>query len=141
VNFWLWFRMIAILVVVIASCFTPVTPRFEPPISWLILLGIFAFVPIAVALVIGFQRLNPRSAMVWTRPSWSINPFNFRDLVQFFYLGALLSMTQGIIYAIRVLLAATPYPEAFVALVMGVGVWLGVKLVMLLNPAKFSKSA
>jgi hypothetical protein len=140
VNIWVWLRVAAILLVAIGACFTPLESRFKPPLDWLTLLGIFVFIPIALVLVIGFQRLNPRSAKVWQHPAWSTNPFNFRDPIQFFYLGALLSVAQGVVAILRVFIASVPlYPEAFVPLTMGIGTWLGVKIVVLLNPAKFSQ--
>jgi hypothetical protein len=122
------------------GCITPLEPRFKPPLDWLTLLGICVFIPVALFLVIGFQRLNPRSAKVWHRPSWSTNPFNFRDPIQFFYLGAFLFIAQGMVTLLRVFAAPVPlYPEAFVPLAMGIGSWLGVKIVVLLNPAKFNQ--
>jgi len=130
----------AIILVVIGASITPLEPRFEPPLDWLTLLGIFVFIPFALFLVIGFQRLNPRSAKVWHLPSWSTNPFNFRDPIQFFYLGAFLFIAQGIVTLLRVFVAPVPlYPEAFVPLAMGTGSLLGVKIVVLLNPAKFKQ--
>jgi hypothetical protein len=141
VNVWVWLRVVAILLVAIGACITPLEPRFKPPLDWLTLLGIFVFIPVALVLVVGFQRLNPRSAKVWHRPSWSTNPFNFRDPIQFFYLGAFLSIAQGIVALLRVLVTSVPLcPEAFVPLTMGTGIWLGVKMVVFLNPAKFNQS-
>ena len=139
-NIWVYVRVAAILLVAITACIAPLEPRFKPPLDWLTLLGIFAFIPIALVLVIGFQRLNPRSAKVWRHPSWSTNPFNFRDPIQFFYFGAFLSIAQGIVTLLRVLVAPAPlYPEEFVPLTMGVGIWLGVKMVVALNRAKFDQ--
>ena len=139
-NIWVWLRVVAILLVSIGACITPLEPRFKPPLDWLTLLGIFCIYPCCAVLVIGFQRLNPRSAKGWNRPSWSANPFNFRDPIQFFYLGAFLSLAEGIVAPLRVFVASVPlYPEAFVPLTMSIGIWLGVKMVVLLNPAKFNQ--
>jgi hypothetical protein len=138
-RIWVWLRVAAIFLVAIGACIAPLESRFKPPLNWLTLLGIFVFIPIALVLVIGFQRLNPHSAKVWHRPSWSTNPFNFRDPIQFFYLAALLSIAQGIVTLLRVFVASVPlYPEVFVPLTMGIGIWLGVKMVVLMNPAKFN---
>jgi hypothetical protein len=140
VNIWVWLRVAATILVAVGACIAPLEPRFKPPLNWLTLLGIFVFIPVALVLVVGFQRLNPGSAKVWSRPSWSTNPFNFRDPIQFFYLGAFLSIAQGIVTLFRVIVAPVPlYPEAFVPLTMGIGIWLGVKMVVLLNPAKFGE--
>lgn len=142
VNIWVWLRVVAILFVAIGACITPLEPRFKPSLDWPALLGIVVFIPVALVLVIGFQRLNPGSAKVWHRPSWSTNPFDFRDPIQFFNLGAFLSIAQGIVALLRVLVTSVPlYPEAFVPLTMGIGIWLGVKMVVLLYPAKFNQSA
>jgi hypothetical protein len=140
VNIWVRLRVAAIFLVAIGACFTPLESRFKPPLDWLTLLGIFIFIPIALVLVIGLQRLNPRSAKTWKHPSWSTNPFTLRDPIQFFYLAALLSITQGIVAVLRIFVVAVPlYPEAFVPLIMGIGTWFGVKMVVLLNPAKFNQ--
>ena len=138
-NFWVWLRVAAAIFVAISACISPLEQRAKPPLDWLTLLGIFAFIPVAIVLVVGFQRLNRYSAKIWTRPSWSTNPFNFRDPIQFFYFGAFLSTVGGIVTLLRALVAAgSLYPEELIPLAMGVGVWLGVKLTILLNPAKFS---
>jgi hypothetical protein len=138
VNGWVWFRLTAIAFVIVAGCFVPLGPRASPPLDWGVLGIIFAFCPIAMVIVFGIQRVNPRSAKVWHRPSWATNPFNFRDPVQFFYLGAILSAAQGLIIVLRIVVTSFPfYVEALVPLAMGLGAWVGVKAIVVVYRSKF----
>ena len=138
-NGWVWFRLTAIALVIIAGCFVPLGPRATPPLDWGVLGIIFVFCPIAMVIVFGIQRVNPHSAKVWCRPSWTTNPFNFRDPVQFFHLAALVSIAQGLIVITRVWITSYPfYAEALVPLAMGLGAWVGVKVVMVVYRSKFA---
>jgi hypothetical protein len=138
VNGWVWFRLVAIGLVITAGCFVPLGPRAAPPLDWNVLGIILVFCPIAMVIVFGIQRVNPRSAKVWHRPSWATNPFNFRDPVQFFHLGAILSIAQGFIIVVRIALTSFPfYVEALVPFAMGLGVLVGVKVVVAVFSSKF----
>ena len=138
-NVWMWFRLAAIVVVLIAGCFAPLGPRAHPPLAWYVPIIIFIFCPIAMAIVFGVQRVNPRSAKVWHPPSWTRNPFNFRDPIQFFHFGAIITIAQGVVVLARVSLAPFPfYVEALVPLAMGLGVWVGVRVIEALYRSKFA---
>jgi hypothetical protein len=138
-NVWMWFRLAAIVVVLFASCFSPLGSRASPPLAWYVPIMIFAFCPIAMAILFGVQRINPRSAKVWHRPSWTRNPFNFRDPIQFFHFGAIITIAQGVVVLARVSLTSFPfYVEALVPLAMGLGVWVGIRVVEALYRSKFS---
>jgi hypothetical protein len=134
----MWFRFAAIGLVLIAGCFVPLGPRTSPPLEWYVPMLILAFCPIAMVVVFGLQRVNPRSAKMWHRPSWISNPFNFRDPIQFFHFGAIITIAQGVVVLARVSLTSTPfYVEALVPLAMGLGMWIGVRVVMALYRSKF----
>jgi hypothetical protein len=138
VNAWVWLRLAAIALVIVLGCFAPLGPRATPPLDWYVPLVIFFFGPLAMVIVLGVQRINPRSARTWHRPSWTANPFSFRDPVQFFHFAAFLSIAQGVVVLARVLLTSTPfYVEALVPLAMGLGVWVGVRLAIALYSSKF----
>jgi hypothetical protein len=139
VSGWVWFRLTAIALVIIAGCFVQLGPRSTPPLDWYAPGAIFAFCPIAMVVVFGIQRVNSRSAKVWHRPSWATNPFNFRDPVQFFHLAAILSIAQGFIVIARVWITSYPfYIEALIPLAMGLGVWVGLKVVLVVYSSKFA---
>jgi hypothetical protein len=140
-GLWVYIRFSAILLVVIGACFEPLGPRAQPPIGWIALLVIFAFCPIALVIVLGFQRVNPHSAGTWHRPSWTTNLFNFREPIQFFYFGAFVSMAQGVIILCRIAVTGAPfYVEALVPSAMGLGIWLGVQMTVALFRSKFDHS-
>jgi hypothetical protein len=50
---------------------------------------VLIFCPVGLLFVIGIQAINPISGKIWTKPSWESNPFNFKDPLHFFHLGAL----------------------------------------------------
>lgn len=97
-KLWMWFRIAAIAFVLIAGCFVPLGAQASPPLAWYVPLVIFAFFPIAMIILIGVQVVNPRSAKLWHHPSWISNPFNFRDPIQFFHFGAIITIAQGEYY-------------------------------------------
>jgi hypothetical protein len=127
-NIWMWFRLAAIVVVLIAGCFAPLGPLAQPPLAWYVPIIVFVFCPIAMVIVFGVQRVNPRSAKVWHPPSWTRNPFDFRDPIQFFHFGAIITIAQGVVVLARVSLTSF-HVEALVPLAMGLGVWVGVRVV------------
>ena len=138
-NVWMWFRLAAIVVVIISSCFAPLGSHANPSPAWYVPIMTFIFCPIAIIVVFGVQRVNPRSAKVWHPPSWTMNPFNFRDPIQFFHFGAIITIAQGVVVLARVSLTSRPfYVEALVPLAMGLGVWIGVRLVETVYRSKFA---
>lgn len=140
-NTWLYFRVGAILLVAIAGCFVPLGAHAAPPIDWDALFIIFGACAIGLPLVLGVQRFNPQSAKVWSRPSWMANPLNFRDPIQFFHFGAYLSIAQGLVVLIRMVLTSVPfYVEALVPLAMGLGILLGIRITLGLFASKFASS-
>lgn len=138
---WKLLRIALISFVVVASFFMPLEPQAEPPIDYLALLVIFMFFPVGLFFVIGIQALNPKSQKVWHKPAWNLNPFNFKDPVHFFHLGAYIMFAQGIVTLLRIALTKTPlYIEAYVPLVMGGAILLWLKLVMLIFRSKYREN-
>jgi len=128
-NVWSFVRVGLVLFVAVASFFVPLQPQAEPPITWLALAAIFVFCPLGLLFVLGIQTINPWSAKVWRRPSWTLNPFNFREPLQFFHLGAYVCLTQGVVTLARVAYSTIPfYVEALLPLVMGLGILVGVQI-------------
>jgi hypothetical protein len=106
------------------------------------LLAILAFCPVGLLLVLGLQVINPRSARLWLRPSWQLNPFNFRQPLQFFHLAAYVCWGQALGVLAR--LADSPvsfYVEALVPVAMAIGILLGLQLDTLVFRAKIEHRA
>ena len=138
---WKLLRMSLIVFIAVSSLFAPLEPQVKPPIGWPVLGAIFIFTPFGLFLVIGMQSVNPLSAKVWRKPDWDINPFNFRDPVQFFYFGAFLMLAQGIVTLCRIAFTKAPfYPESLIPLVMGLGMLLGVRIIMFAFRSKYSEN-
>jgi hypothetical protein len=138
VSVWLYVRLGLLLIVAIQAGMSPLAPRARPPIGWLALLVIFGVCTLSMPLLIGLQRINPSTAKVWTRPSWTVNPLTFRDPIQFFYFGAFVSITGGTVELIRIASTSIPfYVEALVPVAMGGGVLIGIKITLVLFASKF----
>jgi hypothetical protein len=139
-NMWVSVRLALLLFSAISAFLVPLGPHAKPPIGWGSLLVIFLFCPIGLLAVLGFQVANPRSAVVWRRPSWSINPFNFREPLQFFHLAAYVCLIQGLVGLTRLTLSSTPfYVEVLVPLAMGAGAFIGLHGAMLLFRSKLAE--
>jgi hypothetical protein len=138
-NKWTYLRMALILFVGISSLFVPLGPQAAPPIEWGALLIIFVGSFVGIVLVLGFQVLNPRSVKTWHRPSWSLNPFSFREPLQFFHVGGYVCLAQGLVTIVRIAVSSVPfYVEALVPLVMAVAIFIGLQLVMVLFASKIN---
>lgn len=98
-------------------------------VNWVACLLIFLFGPLAILFLVGIQAINPYSAKVWCKPSWDINPFLFRQPLQFFHLGAYHFIAGGIVGCLTLFYRdKEAAPLAVSLLSVGVGVWLGVQL-------------
>lgn len=134
---WSYIRVALILFVGASSFFGALEAAADPPIGWAGLLAILVFCPIAVVLVLGFQVINPWSAKVWRRPSWHLNPFNFREPLQFVHLAAYVCLTQGLVTLARVAGSSAPFfVEALVPLAMAGGFFAALHVGMLLFSSK-----
>lgn len=140
ISKWKLLRIGLIVFIAASSLFTPLEPQAKPPIGWTALGAIFIFIPVGLLLLVGIQAVNPLSAKVWRKPNWNLNPFNFRDPVQFFYFGAYIMLAQGVVTLCRFPFSKAPfYPESLIPLVMGVGMLLGVQIIMLAFRSKYSE--
>lgn len=139
---WLIVRWALIVASAIGTFFVPLAPQASPPIGWGALLAILAFCPVGLVLVLGLQVVNPRSAKLWLLPSWQLNPFNFRQPLQFFHLGAYVCLSQALVILARLVISPVPfYVEALVPLAMALGIFLGLQLVALVFRAKIEHRA
>ena len=138
-NKWLYVR----LVLLFASAFFclfggPVKEHASPPIDLsALVMGFFSGI-LGLQFVLAIQFINKKSAEIWEHPSWNENPFQMKQPIQFFHLGAWLFISSSFI---SVLLTWFNSPEfildALMPLVIGVGLLIGVQLSQLLFRRKF----
>lgn len=90
----------------------------------------------SVRLAIQFKNKN--SAELWEPPSWHANPFQMKQPIQCFHLGAWLFLASS---SVTVLLTWFKSPQfildALMPMVIGVGLMIGVHLSRLIYRSKF----
>jgi hypothetical protein len=116
----------------------PVSEHATPPIDIsALVVGLF-FGILGLQFVLAIQSMNKKSAEIWKYPSWSENPFQLKQPIQFFHLGAWLFIVSS---TISVLLTWFKSPkfilDALMPLFIGVGVLIGVHLSRVLFRRKF----
>jgi len=122
-HVWLIVRWTLIAASAVGAFFVPLGPQASPPMGWGALLAILAFCPIGLLFVLGLQIINPRSAKLWLRPSWQLNPFNFRQPHQFFHLAAYACLAQALVVLVRLVVSQVSfYVEVLVPLAMATGI-------------------
>lgn len=134
-NPWLIVRVALVLSAFLRTTFARgVVPMEEvdhfPPL----LILVFAFV--GMLFIVGIQRLNPYTSR-WRYPSWRINPFMFREPLQFFHLGGFffLASAAGMLVNGAVTGRAVS-TGTFVFLAFGVGILGGVHACTVLHRGK-----
>lgn len=141
-HIWLVVRCVLIAVSAVSTFFVALGPQAKPPIDWGSLLAIFAFFSVSIPILLGIQINSSRLTTLWLRPSWCLNPFNFRQPLQFFHLGAYVCLSQAFIVLVRLAVSEVSfYVEALVPLAMAAGVLLGLQLVMWVFGAKIERRA
>ena len=140
-NVWTIIRLALVVLAAVAPFFLPTESQPFQSITWQFLVVIVVALPLMLLFIVGIQAINPYSAPVWNRPSWSVNPFSTREPLQFFYFAAFVFVASGIGAVARLLaLGVGSYVEALLPLVIGFGVLLGVALCMLVYRSKMAKS-
>jgi hypothetical protein len=113
-----------------------VSPFFGPPIStaashmsWLAVGVVLVFFPIAMFVGVGVLLLLRGPQFDYQPPSWQVNPFNFAHPEQFFHLGAFATLAAGVAMLTRILFNSSRVtPEHLAPIAMGIGVWVGLRL-------------
>ena len=129
---WLWIRL-AVVGVGALSGPSSLWGMSESDIDWGTCLIVFSFCTLGMVFVIGIQAANPLSAPRWRKPRWTINPFLFKEPLQFFHLAAFHFLAAGLSACAAIPFIgwkAAPYAVFFLA--MGGGAWAGVSLSMVL---------
>jgi hypothetical protein len=138
INVWL----VARVAVVLTGAFG--APEFIPardsPFgggSITLLLGLFGFSIFSMLFVLGIQALNSRSAVVWSKPDWRVNPFSLKQPLQFFHMMGFYLIVSGVAAFAVMLLARQSGLEPFIPIAIGGGILLGVRCCILLFRWKF----
>lgn len=133
-NKWFWVRVLVVGAGAISgfSITSPETVETSN-VDWTACLIMLLFTPLGLTFIIGIQALNPYSAKNWRKPSWDINPFLFKEPLQFFHLGSFHFLAGGLVACTTLLdRGKAAAPLAVSLLSIGIGVWLGVQLCMIL---------
>jgi hypothetical protein len=110
---------------------------FLHPTPWYFLLEIGAFGVLAIPLVLSFSAASSRGPDKWRRPSWFASPFEFKQPTLLFELGAHCLISYGVGCAIYGTLD-TPIIWAWeIPFAAGCGIWLGVRVSMLVYRGRF----
>ena len=105
--------------------------------SMTLLLSLFGFGIVSMLFVIGIQALNPRSAIVWSKPDWRVNPFLLKQPLQFFHMMGFCLIVSGVAAFAVMLLSRQSGLEPFIPIAVGGGILLGVRCCVLLFRWKF----
>lgn len=136
-RMWLYVRLAIVLLGIVAGFIGPLGPAAKPPMGWSTMLIIFSFLSFGLVLIFAIQAVNPWSAKVWTRPSWTANPFSFKQPLQCFHLVAFATLAQGVGVITHLLVVQFPfYVEAVLPIVAGSGILLGLQFTMLVFRSK-----
>ncbi len=138
-NKWLLIRLGLIAVSAAAySIQGAVSAHAEPAIDLsALIIGLF-FGIIGLQFVLAIQFVNKKSAGVWEPPSWSENPFQIKQPIQFFHLGAWLFIVSSLVSVIQTWFKNPKFIlDALMPLFIGVGLLIGVQLSRALFRRKF----
>lgn len=138
-NKWLLVRLgLIVAATVLYATRGPVTSHAEPPIDVSALVIGFIFGIIGLQFVLAIQFVNKKSDMCWEYPSWNENPFQMKQPIQFFHLGAWLFIISSLVSVIQTWLKKPSFIlDALMPLVIGVGLLIGVHLSRVLYRKKF----
>jgi hypothetical protein len=100
----------------------------------------FIFGALTMVIIVGLQAINPRSANLWTKPNWRVNPFSLRQPLQFFHLCGFFFIVSGMAAAGISWVKHLSGLEPLLPIALGVGILLGVKACMVLFHRKFGRT-
>jgi hypothetical protein len=139
---WFWVR-VSIVVGGALSGPSITSPRYveSSNVAWVDLPVMFLFTIAGLLILLGIQVLNPRSARVWRRPSWEVNPFLLTEPLQFWHCAAYHLLAMGVIACITLVYrGAEGAPLAVSLLALGAGTRIAVTLSTFLFRRKMGKS-
>jgi hypothetical protein len=129
ISLWIPIRIVALAVAFLsATSFVRSLPGdFSHP-SWPFFGEMIGIVALGVVFVLGLQKINPMSTASWRLPRWSDNPFSLRQPLPNFHFSAWLFIALGL-GSVVVGLVKSPHNWAWeIPLGIGVGAWIGVRI-------------
>ncbi|MDD2319940.1 MAG: hypothetical protein PHO83_07820 [Geobacteraceae bacterium] len=138
-NKWLYTRLGVLAVSVAVSVWAgPVTAHAKPPIDVKMLIMGFLLGLLGLQILLVLQFINKKSGEFWRRPSWYEKPFQFKQPIQFFHLGAWLLITSSIVTASITWQRNPEFTlDAIMPLVVGIGMLSGVYLSQVIFKSKY----
>lgn len=130
---WLYLRIGSIIISGLVGVFIGFqkgVPQLE--FNWINGFQVIVAVAGILLVLIWIQIGNP--FLKWRKPSWSANPYLFSEPIQFFHFAAFQILTFGISILVTLLFnnnsSAAPLAAFFIS--TGFGVWIGVRLCMVI---------
>ena len=137
-NIWLVVRAAVLMLGTLgASSFVPGPRSPFAGGSVTLLLMFFGFGVIAMMLVVGLQAINPRSASVWIKPDWHVNPFSLKQPLQFFHMMGFYFIVVGLTAIVLTQLRHLSGLEPCLPIALGAGVLVGIRCCVSLYRRKF----
>ena len=113
----------------VSALFGSVTLAAAPPMTWFAVGVICSAFPIAMVVGFGILFILRGPRLDWHPPSWEKNPLNFSHPEEFFHLGAFVMLSTGVAAIIRALATTGKItPDTLIPISMGIGVWVGLRL-------------
>lgn len=139
---WNWFRLSVVCFGAIHGLFYIDTYQTDVfPIGFIQIFIIFLFTPFSLILIIGLQFLNKRASEIWKIPSWFLNPFNFKQPLQFFHFAAFFFVAIGVSSSISLIWKGFNCVfQAVLPLSIGIGLLIGIHLCLLIFKRKIEKN-
>jgi hypothetical protein len=105
--------------------------------SIILLLLFFVFGVIAMVAVVGLQAINSRSAAVWTKPDWRVNPFSLKQPLQFFHMAGFYCIVAGFSAIVLTQIRHVTGLEPLFPAALGAGILIGIRCCVALYQRKF----
>ena len=137
-SFWIVVRVTLLLAGLFQSAYflRSVHGDFSKP-SWSFPFAMAGLVAIGILFICFIQTVNPRALDKWAKPSWVLNPFNYKQPLQLFDLGGYYFLSIGIGCLV---LGLAREPKTWLwemPLGIAVGVLAGVRLCVLIFSDRF----
>jgi hypothetical protein len=141
-NKWFYLRIGVVLLSFISARFvvTPLDPDFLHPAPWYFPFEIAGFLALGMIFVNSFQAFKSPSEK-WFRPSWFLNPLDRKQPLVSFDAAACCLISYGLGSAVMGMLSAPANWSWEIPLSGGCGVWLGVRLSMLVYRNQLEQSS
>lgn len=141
--FWLTVRASWIVVGLIQGPWLPAQldgALIQQP-SWSFAVEMVGIVVVGIVVLVGFQVGRCASLAKWPRPSWFENPFGLDRRVSLFEASSYYVLAVGVSSAVFEL-RAVPRTWAWeLPVAIGVGLWLGCRLCLVVFRTKFAEPA